>query len=270
MLTINNQPTQDKYVEALTLGPAASAQKVAYLIANNAVLVQLAGHSDAQTIQPWGDELLLTPTTGEFQRIQGMRFKSAVPGQPAQVVAQLVEPGDPVPIGGTPFTQNLSSTGTISGGGGAVDLASALLQADPQANIDVSAATEAAPLDFLTCAYNANGIDTIVVSLVCTAVFTAGFNVGDTIGFSLWIDGVNTGRLGAIVAPENTQAISYPGFYCESGRFVPAGGARSLKIRAWSIGVGTKQVFWGKGGIGQTPSGGGMNPAATMRVLKVG
>ena len=114
MLLISNQATQDNYVDALTLGPVASAQKIAYLVANNAAIVQVAGHSDDKTIQPWGDEILVTPTTGEFQRIQGMRFRSAVPGSPAQIVAQLVEPNDPVPVGGTPFTQILTPSGSIT------------------------------------------------------------------------------------------------------------------------------------------------------------
>lgn len=114
MLTINNVQTQDKYVDALTLGPVATAEKISYLVANNAAFVQLAGHSPDKTIQPWSEEILITPTTGEFQRLQGMRFRSAVPGSPAQVVAQLVEPGDPVPIGGTPFTQSLTGSGSIS------------------------------------------------------------------------------------------------------------------------------------------------------------
>jgi hypothetical protein len=122
VLTLNNVATQDKYVEPLTLGPIPSAQKIVYLVANNAAIVQLAGHSDDKTIQPWGDELLLTPTTGEFQRIQGMRFRSAIAGAPAQIVAQLVEPGDPVPIGGTPFTAALSPSGTITPGNSSVQI----------------------------------------------------------------------------------------------------------------------------------------------------
>lgn len=114
MLTLNNVLVQDTYQDALTLGPVPTCQKIVYLVANAAVIAQLAGTDPSLTTQEWGPELLITPQAGEFQRLQGVRFKNAQAGVPARVVAQLIQPDDPVPVGGTPFTQSLTGAGGIS------------------------------------------------------------------------------------------------------------------------------------------------------------
>lgn len=116
MLTLNNVATQDTYVDALTLGPVPTCEKVIYVVANASVIAQVAAKSDDKTTQPWGAEILVTPQVAEFNRLQGIRFRSAIPGSPAQIVAQLIEPGDVVPVGGTPFTAVLAATGGITPG----------------------------------------------------------------------------------------------------------------------------------------------------------
>lgn len=116
MLAIANLPTQDWYVNALTLGPEPTARMIKYVVANKAVYMQVAVKSKSGTIQPWGDELLVTPETNIITDAQGVRFRSALPGVPAQVVAQLLEPGDPTIGSGTPFSATLSGSGGIQPG----------------------------------------------------------------------------------------------------------------------------------------------------------
>lgn len=114
MLTLNNVTTLNAYDRSTTLGPVPMAEKVLYLVANNPVFCQLAPHSPDKTEQPWGQEILITPQSAEFQRVQGARFRSAIPGLAAQVVAILIEPGDPLPVGGNPFTASLSASGIVN------------------------------------------------------------------------------------------------------------------------------------------------------------
>lgn len=136
---ISNLPTADGYTEALTLGPVPTTEKIVFLIANASVICQVAGSSKAGTIQPWSDEILLAPETAEFQRVQGIRFRSAVPGTPARIIAQLIEPDDPVPVGGQPFTSVLNASGGIAGIGGGMDLLFDFVVPAVQANIDFPA-----------------------------------------------------------------------------------------------------------------------------------
>jgi hypothetical protein len=121
VLLLNNVTTTDSY-EDCELGPVPTAEKVLYLVANNPVLAQAAPTAPSKTVQPWGPDILITPQSAEFQRTQGMRFKSAVSGSPAQVIAILIEPGDILPIGGTPFTGALTPGGSVTPGGGNVQV----------------------------------------------------------------------------------------------------------------------------------------------------
>lgn len=114
MQTIPNVATIDTFQDACTLGPIPTAQQISFVVANAAVIAQIASQNRDGTLEPWGPDLLLTPQTNTVTRAQGIRFKSAVSGVPARIVAQLIAPGDPVPGAGTPFTANLSATGSVS------------------------------------------------------------------------------------------------------------------------------------------------------------
>lgn len=115
MLVLNNVATSDQYTTACTLGPAPSAYKVVYLVANASVIAQTKPYVPSSfTEMAWGPEILITPQGAEFDKCCAIRFRSAVPGTPAQVIAQLIEKEDPVPVGGTPFTAVLSGTGVIA------------------------------------------------------------------------------------------------------------------------------------------------------------
>lgn len=122
MLTIPNLPTQDAYVEALTLGPAPTARMIKYVVANKAVFMRVWPQSKSGTIPAQTDELLVTPETNVITDAMGVQFRSAVPGVPAQVVAQLLEPGDPTFGSGTPFSSIISGSGGITPGASAVQI----------------------------------------------------------------------------------------------------------------------------------------------------
>lgn len=138
MLTLDNVTTADGYTEDATLGPVPTAESIAIVVANASVMAQVAATDAAGTIQGWGPELLLTPQSTILTRAQGVRFRSAVAGTPAQVVAQLFEPRDPILTGGNAFTSTLSPGGGITppGGSGAMELIRTELLAAPGANID--------------------------------------------------------------------------------------------------------------------------------------
>lgn len=143
MLTIPNLPTQDKYVEALTLGPAPSARMIKYVVANKAVFMRVWPQSKSGTIPSQTDELLVTPETNVITDAMGVQFRSAIPGVPAQVVAQLLEPGDPTFGSGTPFSSTISSTGGISPGVSAVQIQKngALIGTEPTVDfVDIAGA----------------------------------------------------------------------------------------------------------------------------------
>lgn len=114
MLTIPNVQTLDGYDPALTLGPIATTRGIKYVVANQAVLAQVAPISKSGTLEDWGDEVLITPETNSISAAAGIRFKSAVPGSPARVVAQLYLPADPQFGSGTPFTGSLSASGAVT------------------------------------------------------------------------------------------------------------------------------------------------------------
>jgi hypothetical protein len=115
VLTLNNVTTGDAYTPALTLGPAWPCNQITFLVANAPVFVQLADKSHSGSESPWGDEILVPPSTGTYTNITGIRFRSAVAGVPAQIVAQLVLPEDPLPVGSNPYTQALLPNNTVGG-----------------------------------------------------------------------------------------------------------------------------------------------------------
>lgn len=138
MLTISNLPTQDNYVDRLTLGPVPTTKLIKYVVANAAVLARIWPQSKSGTIPAKTDELLITPETNIISDAMGIEFRSAVAGTPAQVIAQLLEGGDPIIGSGTPFSDTITSSGGIIVGGGGVPVvgdtkvsAQAATHADP-------------------------------------------------------------------------------------------------------------------------------------------
>jgi hypothetical protein len=118
--TIPNVATSDDYTAACTLGPDNNAVQLIYVVANAAVVAQFAQIGTDGTTQPWGPESLLTPQSNTIQRCAGARFRSAVAGTPARIVAQLTDPADPIFGGGVPFTSTLTSSGGVSSSGAVI------------------------------------------------------------------------------------------------------------------------------------------------------
>jgi len=246
MLTMNNVPTQDGYTEATTLGPVAQAEQVVYVVANNPVIAQLAGTSKAGTTQPWGPEILITPNAGTFSRLQGIRFKSAIPGSPAQVVAQLVEPGDPVPSAGTPFTAFLSTSGQVSpvASGAIIEVGFHF------ANVQAVGNNFAGGNDLLSpvpLTFDADGVSSYLVRVAASswqlnnAVHSAEANIN--------LDGVDNGQIGQMVSQVANVGQN---LMAEGAILTPAQGPHTVNIRVWPITAGdTLTVIGGPGGPGQ-------------------
>jgi hypothetical protein len=114
VLVLNNVATQDQYAAALTLEDD-QADTLTYVVANASVRARfrrIAHRGGAE--EPYGDEVLLTPTANTVRNVSGVQFRSAVAGQSALVIAILTSPLDPQLAAGTPFTQTLSAAGQAS------------------------------------------------------------------------------------------------------------------------------------------------------------
>src|SRR4051812_33898569 len=91
-----------------------TARSVTYVIANNSVFASFQVPAKAGGAEnPWGPEVLITPSTNTVQNVCGVRFRSAVAGAPARVIAQLIGADDPQIAGGTPFGQTLTAAGAV-------------------------------------------------------------------------------------------------------------------------------------------------------------
>ncbi len=114
MLIINNLATADDYTRELTLDSAFGGRLV-YLVANASVLAQWRRLPEApgSRVAEYEQEQLLPPQTSFIDKISAARFRSAVAGSPARIVATLSEPGDILPASGTPFTATLQASGGV-------------------------------------------------------------------------------------------------------------------------------------------------------------
>lgn len=248
MLLIDNQPTADDYSSALTLESRFGGRLV-YVIGNASVRarfrpwVEIGGSETAE----YGPETLLTPQTGTIDRISAVKFRSAVAGTPARVIAQLSEPGDILPAAGTPFTQTIAASGGVSLVG---ELAYVERTTDQAITV---AATEAAPLTILTLpSVTFDGATTVLLELFFSdGVFSVGAG-GNRVGFNLWDAGADLGRLAASKAAAGASVDYYVGPFYVARRFTPAAGAIAYRIRAWAL-TNTYTVRAGAWGAGTQP-----------------
>lgn len=92
-------PTQDTYVDALTLGPSAHIKYVAFTVNNANVLLQVS--KLGRNMKPYWDleEALFNPGQWSYEDICGIRFRSAVPGVVAVVTATAYFWNDVIPDG---------------------------------------------------------------------------------------------------------------------------------------------------------------------------
>lgn len=131
---LKNQATQDGFVDELTVRLPGTV-RVFLQVANAAVLYQEDKSGEGKGL--WTSERFLTPTVGSFDRVcSGLRFRSAVPGTPAQVSVELLDAdelaGASDSVSPAAFTVD-SAGGVSSGGGVSVPVGTVIPYAGPAA-----------------------------------------------------------------------------------------------------------------------------------------
>lgn len=114
MRGLDNVAVADAYAAGATIQDLYSGRTLVFLVANASAYMQIQrptqqGAGGGQ----WSSEFLVNPSTGGFQGVIGVRFRNAVAGSVARVIAQIWEISDPQPTGGTPFPGVLLSTGAV-------------------------------------------------------------------------------------------------------------------------------------------------------------
>jgi hypothetical protein len=233
LLTIDNLATSDGYTDALTIFSELS-HRLAFVVANASVRAQFRpaksealGHA-----QPFANvpEVLITPTSGTIDRISGVRFRSAVTGSPARIIAQLVEPADIFPGSGLPFTQVLTAQGGVSNLVGELNYK----EVSPVGDFTVSG-SEAAPQTLVTFdAITYDGVTAVEFELFSPGADATVANAANELGISLWsgtdaLGGADLGRMFHVLG-----ANSQGGVYGRR-RLAPAAGSAQFRIRAWRV-----------------------------------
>lgn len=115
MKALNNVAVSDDYSAAATIENFYSGIKLDYLVANNSAIMQVQRRTGVGSgMAGWTEPFLVFPSVGSFADAVGVRFKNAVAGSVARVVAQLWEKSDPLPSGVNPFAGTLSASGQVT------------------------------------------------------------------------------------------------------------------------------------------------------------
>jgi hypothetical protein len=124
---INNVVAADGYSKDLTLGPTFTATKITATVANNPALMQFAVGKEGNW--RWTDERdFLAPASASagqsftVDRVIGVRFRNANPGQPARILCILSGPDDPDFSSGAFLLGSLTAGGSISPAPGSVQI----------------------------------------------------------------------------------------------------------------------------------------------------
>lgn len=254
MLTIANKPTADDYTAELTMESELGGRLV-YLVANQSVaarfrpLVEHGGSGAAE----YGPEQLLTPQSGVIDKISAAKFRSAVAGSPARIIAQLTEPGDILPAAGTPFTQSLSATGSVSGLAG-----TELAYNEFTADVTVGNVNEGSAATVVTAtAIVGDGLTAVIIEFFAELVEgPVSGNTHNGMIFVLYQDGVSIGLLGQVdvsLPAGNARAMCFAHL---RRRMIPAAGSRTYSIRAFpSVPIAGGAVRAGAGGSGNRVPG---------------
>lgn len=120
---VQNVPTQNAYASALTLGPADNVAQITFTITGQPAYAQfwkpIPGKPGKQTLEPV-ERLFIANTIGAVARqVAGVRFRSAISGQPANIIAEMAFLTDPQIEGGTVSGANISGGGQITPPGAA-------------------------------------------------------------------------------------------------------------------------------------------------------
>src|SRR3990167_5019551 len=123
MRQINNVALGDNYTALATIENLYSGRSLVYLVANNSAFMQVQRATQVgQGVAEWSGEFLVNPSVGGFTGVVGVRFRNAVAGQTARVIAQIWETSDPQPVGGAVFDGTLAASGSVTPGGGVTEL----------------------------------------------------------------------------------------------------------------------------------------------------
>lgn len=134
---INNAAAADQYTQALTLGPNYQADGVTITVANNPALMQFAvGYPGNWR---WADERewqVAANQSFRVNRVIGVRFRNAVAGAVARIIATLAGPDDPDFGTGLFFTGTLNPNGTITPAANPVNIQHNGLQVGSEPTLD--------------------------------------------------------------------------------------------------------------------------------------
>ncbi len=114
---INNVLTQNTYQPGLQLGPAAGVQVITFSILGQPAILQfwtpIPGYPGKQVLESI-ERTYTANTFGAFAtNVSGVRFRSAIPGSPAQIHAEMAFAADPKVIGGTLAGVAVTASGQI-------------------------------------------------------------------------------------------------------------------------------------------------------------
>lgn len=114
---INNVPTQDDYTGALQLGPTWPVKLITFSVLSEPALVTYWKPSNAGIGTPElesFERLYVANSIGVIARgVAGAKFRSAIAGTPANVIAELIYPNDPEIEGGTVTSSIITGTGQL-------------------------------------------------------------------------------------------------------------------------------------------------------------
>lgn len=113
MQVLNNVETLDDFDAALTL-EQGDASSLVFVVANASARVSVRpSRRETGGDQSYSDELLVTPSERQVLGVNGAKFRSAVPGEPARVVAILAAADEPQFAVGVPFLETLAGSGLL-------------------------------------------------------------------------------------------------------------------------------------------------------------
>lgn len=115
-LAIPNTTTQNEYAAATTFTADVDLVTGSLTVANNPAIVQAIYGSSAQ--RSFGPEVYVAPTVIPLaappnKPLRGVRVKSAVAGQPAQVFGSIYTANEPSLGAGTPFGATVTAAGAV-------------------------------------------------------------------------------------------------------------------------------------------------------------
>lgn len=247
MRSIKNLPTQDGYVDGLTLNmPRAMVARVD--VANNAVEYQLDVSEDGHGL--WGVELYTTPIVGTLDaKGSGIRFKSAVPGKPAQVSCVLLDEDEVTGLESiSPSLFVVAADGSVARG----SVLSVISHTPFTAPVSITATTEATANGVVVApAFSADGTTSYLVEF-----FAPGFNPDPTAVADLYAVVFRNGSpIGRIVRAQNSATNK--GYTAGNGRLrdLPPAGSVVYEVRAFITAAATGTINAGPGGANQYAPG---------------